>query len=98
MAGRRVRPYYGDEFDGKILQRRGNSNSNANSDGNAYCNPDSYSHAHSDAYCNSDSYAYTYSYADRNSKHYAEIHSDTATAADTTASPVGPDFAVISER
>ena len=45
----------------------------ANSNGNAYCNPYSYSHAHSNANCDSNSYAYTHSNANCDSNSYS-IH------------------------
>ena len=75
----------------------GNANSDPDSyshtNSHAHGDPDSYSHTHSDAYCNPDSYSHTHSdtnrYANRNSKRYTEIYSDTATATDTTAPPVG---------
>ena len=60
-------------FDGKVLRRCGIAN--ANSNGNAYCNPYSYSHAHSNANRYSNSYAYTYSNANCHSNSYAYAHS-----------------------
>jgi hypothetical protein len=89
LAGRRLRPYYGNGLDGKVLRRWCGI---ANSNGNAYCNCDSYSHAHSNSYSSSYSHAYghtnTDAYANGCCNRYSYSNSDRNAHVDGNINPV----------
>jgi hypothetical protein len=101
LVGGRLCSYEPDRFDGNLLQRRGNSDANANSNrdahDNCHCNSNAYIKPSPD--CNANAEYDSYAFADAYTKRYsAKAYSNAAASTYASASPDTVGLCISSDR